>query len=91
MPSAAAALIEPSLKPLLTCEQIATRNAALGHDAREMPSCPLVPNGVRATVTPKATGFAVELRADDAETASEILRRAKSLTTGRGAAEGHSR
>ncbi len=31
MPSAAAALIEPSLKPLLTCEQIATRNAALGH------------------------------------------------------------
>lgn len=67
------------------------RNAALGHDAREMPSCPLVPKGVRATVTPKATGFAVELRADDAETASEILRRAKSLTTGRGAAEGHSR
>ena len=29
MPSAAA-LIEPSLKPLLTCEQIAERNAALG-------------------------------------------------------------
>ena len=28
--SAAAALIEPSLKPLLTCEQLAARNAELG-------------------------------------------------------------
>lgn len=55
------------------------RNAALGHDAREMPSCPLIPKGVRATVTPARTGFFVEMRADDAETAKEILRRANEL------------
>ncbi|MBS2012619.1 MAG: hypothetical protein JST00_07030 [Deltaproteobacteria bacterium] len=56
------------------------RNAALGHDAREMPSCPLVPKGVRATVTATKTGFAVEVRAEDTDTAKEILSRANALT-----------
>jgi hypothetical protein len=57
------------------------RNAALGHDVPEMPYCPLVPKGVTATVTPTATGFAVAIRAEDTETANEVLRRARTLVT----------
>ncbi len=56
------------------------RNAVLGHVVPEMPSCPLVPNGVTATVTPTSDGFAVALRSDDTKTAQEILRRAQSLS-----------
>jgi hypothetical protein len=55
------------------------RNAALGHNVPEMPYCPLVPNGVAATVAPTATGFAVEVRSDDTAVAQEILRRAQGL------------
>jgi hypothetical protein len=55
------------------------RNAALGHNVPEMPYCPLVPNGVAATVTATATGFAVEMRSDDPAVAHEILRRAQGL------------
>ncbi len=57
------------------------RNAALGHEVPEMPSCPLVPKGVTAKVEPTSTGFAVEVRADDVETANEVLRRARTLVT----------
>lgn len=55
------------------------RNAALGHPAREMPSCPLVPNGAQARVTSTGDGFAVTIRSDDAVTAREILSRAERL------------
>ena len=55
------------------------RNAALGHDVPEMAYCPLVPNGVTATVTPAAGGFAITIRSDDARTAAEIVRRARAL------------
>lgn len=55
------------------------RNAALGHDVPEMPSCPLVPKNVTARVTSTGAGFAVAVRSDDSDTAVEVLRRARSL------------
>ena len=60
------------------------RNAALGHDVPEMAYCPLVPKGVTATVSSAATGFVVTLRASDAGTAQEVLRRAQALLAPRG-------
>ena len=57
------------------------RNAALGHVVPEMPSCPLVPNGAKATVTATQNGFAVAVSSDDSATAQEILRRAQLLTS----------
>lgn len=56
------------------------RNAALGHNVPEMPSCPLVPKGVTAKVTATDTGFAVAVQSDDSATAQEVLRRAQLLT-----------
>lgn len=55
------------------------RNGALGHDVPEMPYCPLVPNGITASVTPTETGFAVAIQADDPAMAQEVLRRAQGL------------
>jgi hypothetical protein len=55
------------------------RNAALGHVVPEMPECPLVPNGVSATVTPVRAGFAVTIRANDTATADEVMKRAQAL------------
>lgn len=59
------------------------RNAALGHEAAaaEMPSCPLTPRGAQARVRSVGDGFAVAIRADDAETSKEILKRAQSLAS----------
>ena len=55
------------------------RNAALGHDAREMPYCPLMPKDVAAHVTPRESGFAVEVTSSEATTVQEIVRRAQAL------------
>ena len=55
------------------------RNAAVGHDVPEMPLCPLVPRNVTAYVNPTASGFAVSVRSDDADTSREVLRRAQAL------------
>lgn len=55
------------------------RNAALGHEVPEMSYCPLVPKGVTAIVKPTSAGFAVEVRADDIDTANEVLRRSRML------------
>ena len=55
------------------------RNASLGHDVPEMPNCPLVPNGVRASVRSTGNGFAVAIRSDSDTTAGEILARAQRL------------
>jgi hypothetical protein len=55
------------------------RNAALGHEVPEMPSCPLVPNGVSASVAPTETGFAVAVQSEDDVVVQEVLRRARSL------------
>jgi hypothetical protein len=53
------------------------RNAALGHAAPEMPDCPLVPEGVRATVERTEAGHvAVDIVADDPKVAEEVWRRA---------------
>jgi hypothetical protein len=67
----------PLLQRLVNCHL--ARNAALGHNVPEMPYCALVPKGVRATVAATDTGFAVYVRGDDADTAREVLRRAKLL------------
>lgn len=55
------------------------RNAAVGHEMPEMPSCPLVPRRVTATVSSTGTGFAVAIRSDDPVAAADILARAKRL------------
>ncbi len=57
------------------------RNSALGHDVPEMPSCPLVPKDVTATVSATNAGFGVAIRAENAETANEVLRRAHALVS----------
>jgi hypothetical protein len=44
-----------------------------------MPYCPLVPNGISASVTPTDTGFAAAIQSDDPTVAQEIVRRAQSL------------
>lgn len=55
------------------------RMAVLGHDAAEMRHSPLAPRNVTAVVTPRTTGFAVEMRSEHPDTAREILRRAERL------------
>ncbi len=64
------------------------RNAALGHDVPEMPYCPLVPKNVTARVTSTDTGFAVAVRSDDPDAATEILKRARALLNPNGASAG---
>ncbi len=66
-------LTVPWLQRVIDCHL--ARNSALGHEVPEMPYCPLVPKGVRATVSETRGGFAVEIRSDDAGTAKEIARR----------------
>jgi hypothetical protein len=65
------------LQRLVDCHL--ARNAALGHVIPEMPACPLVPRGVGAHVQSTGNGFAVEIEANDAGTAREILARAQRL------------
>lgn len=55
------------------------RGAAMGHQMPEMPYCPLVPKGVHALVRATGAGFEVDLTADDAASAAEVLRRAEAL------------
>lgn len=63
------------LQRLVDCHL--ARNAALGNDQREMPDDPLALRGTQAHVTSAGTGFAVEITSDDADTAREILARAR--------------
>lgn len=65
------------LQRLVDCHL--ARNAALGHDVPEMPDCPLVPRGVEARVRSTGNGFAVEIRSNNRDIASEILARARRL------------
>lgn len=67
------------LQRLVDCHL--ARSASLGHVVPEMPDCPLVPDGVQATVRSTGAGFAVVIRSDDAATAEEILARARRLRT----------
>ena len=68
-------LTEEWLQRLVSCHL--ARNAAVGHDMAEMPYCPLVPRGAQATVRSVGDGFAVDVRADDAASVTEIWRRAQ--------------
>lgn len=63
------------------------RNAALGHVVPEMPDCPLVPRGVKATVRSIGNGFAVEIRGEDEATVRDIRERAERLMQHRQTAE----
>lgn len=65
------------LQRLLDCHL--ARNAVLGHDVPEMAYCPLVPNGVTASVRSVSGGFAVDLRAESDDAAAEVVRRARAL------------
>jgi hypothetical protein len=56
------------------------RNAAMGHEAPEMPYCPLVPKDVTAKVSGTSDGFAVQVRSDNPAAAQEIWKRAQTLT-----------
>lgn len=53
------------------------RNASLGHVVPEMPNCPLVPRGVRATVSSAGSAFAISVQSDDPDVAQEVLARAR--------------
>jgi hypothetical protein len=57
------------------------RNAAIGHDvaAAEMAHCPLTERGASARVRAVNGGFAVDVRAADADGARAIWRRARAL------------
>jgi hypothetical protein len=59
------------------------RNAALGPAvaSADMPHCPLAVDGAKASVSSVGNGFAVTIRADSAESAKEIVRRAQALKT----------
>lgn len=65
------------LQRLVECHQ--ARAAALGFRMEGMEYCPLNVKNVTATVQSVGNGFAVRLEADDAETAAEVLKRAKAL------------
>jgi hypothetical protein len=45
-----------------------------------MPNCPLAVEGTTAYVSSTGTGFTVNIRAKDAKSAQEVLRRAQALT-----------
>lgn len=66
------------LQRIIACHL--ARSAAGGHDMPEMPYCPLVPRGAQARVRSLGDGFAVDVYADDADTAAEIWRRAQQIT-----------
>jgi hypothetical protein len=59
------------------------RAAAVGYSLPEMGYCPLSLDGVEAEVFVSGNGFAVELRAEDAQTVEEILRRVHALVDSR--------
>lgn len=55
------------------------RAAALGQVVPEMSYCPLMVKGAKASVSSTGDGFAVEVTADDEQTAQEIWRRVQAL------------
>jgi len=65
------------LQRILDCHL--ARNKAVGHEMPEMAYCPLTIKGAQATARSVGDGFAVDVRADDAEGAAEIWRRAQEI------------
>lgn len=70
-------LTEEWLQRVVDCR--IARAAALGHETPDLPHCPLATAGVTADVESTGDGFAIEVRAEDPETAAEIVRRAELL------------
>lgn len=86
MPRTSGAIVTFRAVPGLTAEWLQrvvdchlARNASLGHEVPEMPSCPLVPKGAEARVSSTGNGFSVAIRSDDPASAAEILSRANRL------------
>lgn len=86
VPRTAGAVVTFRALPGLTVEWLQrvvdchlARNASLGHQVPEMPSCPLVPKGAEAKVSSTGDGFSVAVRADDPASAAEIFARANRL------------
>lgn len=69
------------LQRLVDCH--VARAAAVGHAMPEMSYCPLVPKGIKATVSSVGNGFAVDVSASDAATIAEIKKRAEALKSGK--------
>lgn len=65
------------LQRLVDCHL--ARAAAVGHSMPEMPYCPLVPKGVKATAVSVGDGFAVEMTSDDPASDAEVWRRVQAL------------
>lgn len=55
------------------------RASAMGHNMPEMDYCPLVLNGVKATVASARNGFVVRVTSNDPATVKEVVRRAEAL------------
>ena len=72
-----AGLTVDSLQKIVDCHL--ARNAALGHVVPEMPYCPLVPNGAKATVSTIDGAIAVTVTDDDAAGRKDVIQRAKKL------------
>jgi hypothetical protein len=70
-------LTQEWLQRIVNCHL--ARNAAAGGEMPELPACPLVPRGARASVKSVGDGFAVNITAEDSATAQEIWRRAQIL------------
>jgi hypothetical protein len=66
------------LQRIVECHM--ARNAAMGYAMPEMNECPLMIKGATATVTSTGNGFAVNVRSEDIEAATDIRRRAEALT-----------
>ena len=71
-------LTQEWLQRVVNCH--VARNAAVGHDMKDMAYCPLVPRGAQATVRSTGDAFAVDIKADDKEGGAEIWRRAQQLS-----------
>ncbi|HFE46139.1 MAG TPA: hypothetical protein ENJ18_11710 [Nannocystis exedens] len=67
-----------AMQHLLDCHL--ARNSARGHVAPEMDYCPLVPKGVRASVSPGASGLVVRIEADSPEARAEVRQRLERLS-----------
>ena len=65
------------LQRIVDCHM--ARNAAMGYAMPEMSECPLMVKGATASVTSTGNGFAVTIRSEDFNKATDIRRRAEAL------------
>ena len=72
-------LTKEYLQRLVDCHL--ARDAAMGFDMPEMAFCPLSVKGARATVVSSGAWFGVEIRAEETDAATEVLKRARALVS----------